>query len=121
MTKSKTKIGKQIERKTSPSLVETIVLAKKNPKWIQVAEVLTGPRRMRKNFNVGELSKYNSGTVVVCGKVLSQGEISKKMKIAALGYSESAKEKLLNAGCEIKSIVEEINLNKEAKGVEIAK
>ncbi|PJE81372.1 hypothetical protein COU58_02735 [Candidatus Pacearchaeota archaeon CG10_big_fil_rev_8_21_14_0_10_32_42] len=120
MIKTKTKIEKQLNKKTNSILVETIVLAKRNPKWLEVAGILTGPRRMRKDMNLSELEKY-SGTVVVCGKILSQGDAPKKLKVVALGFSEIAKEKLLKAGCEIRTIAEEIKLNKDAKEVKLIK
>lgn len=119
--KSKTKVENQLERKTNPELVETIILAKKNPKWIEVAAILAGPRKKRKNVNLKELEKISSEIVVICGKVLSEGEISKKMKVVALNFSEKAKEKLKKAGCEVRTIMEEIEKNKEAKGVKILK
>ena len=118
--KSKAKIEKQLRKKTNSELIETIILAKKNKNWIRAAEALSGPRRKRKNINLNELGKY-SGTVAICGKVLSAGEAPKGLKVAALDYSEKAKEKLLNRGCEVKTILEEIKQNKDAKGVKIIK
>ena len=56
---------------------------------------------------------------MVPGKVLSQGEISKKIKVVALSFSEKAKEKLLKANCEILSILEEIKKNPDAKRIKI--
>ena len=119
--KSKTKIEKQTRNKTNSELVETIFLAKKNSKWLEVASILTGPRRIRKNANLNELNNVSAATVVVCGKVLSDGEIKKKLRVVALGFSEKAKEKLSKAGCEMKLISEEIKLNKNREGVEIIK
>jgi len=119
--KSKTKIESQLRRKTNPELVETIILAKKNQGWREVAAILTGPRRNRRGINLAELDKSPSKSVVICGKVLSGGDVSKKKKVIALGFSEKAREKLRNAGCETKLISEEIKLNKDAKGVEILK
>ena len=43
------------------------------------------------------------------------------MKVVALNFSEKAKEKLKKAGCEVRTIMEEIEKNKEAKGVKILK
>jgi ribosomal protein L18E len=120
MTKSKTKIESQLSKKTNPSLVRTIIDAKKNSAWIEVANILTGSRRKRKNFNVSDLEK-TKGDVVICGKVLSQGEIKEKKKVIALSFSEKAKEKLKKAGCEMILISEEIKKNKDAKGVTILK
>ena len=96
--KSKTKIEKQTKRKLNPELVETIRLAKKNEKWLEVASILSSPRRERLNINLDKIDKeIKAGeTIIIPGKVLSLGEIDKKFKIAALNFSEKAKEKLLN-------------------------
>ena len=121
MEKSKTKISKQLERKTSNELSETILASKKNNAWNQVAAILSGPRRQRLSINLGEISKIGKAgeTIVVPGKVLSQGEIDKKIKIVALAFSESAREKILNAKGEIETIFNEIKKNPGAKGVRI--
>ena len=121
--KSKTKISKQLERKTNPELVETILAAKKNSGWIEIASILSGPRRKRKNINLNELDKLvdKEKIIVIPGKVLSEGEFNKKAKIIALSFSEKAKEKLLNAKCGVSSILEEIKSNPSAKDVKILK
>ena len=121
MIKSNTKVEKQIRNKTNPELVETIILAKKNEKWKEVASILAGPRKKRKNANLNDLEKCSSQNVIVCGKVLSDGEISKKLRVCALSFSQKGKEKLLKAGCELSTILEEINKNKDAKGVLVLK
>ena len=115
--KSKTKIENQLRPKTNKALVETIILAKKNPAWIKVAGLLTISRRKRKDINLTEIEKTEGKTFVVCGKVLSQGGITKKVKVVALSFSEKAKEKLKAAGCETLTIAEEIQKNKDAKEV----
>lgn len=121
--KSNTKIEKQLKKKTNPELVETIILAKKNKNWKEVAEILSGPRKNRKNFNLEYLDKVvkDGEKVLVVGKVLSQGDLNKKIKIVAQGFSNSAKEKLINAGCEVLNIVEEIKKNPEMKGLRVLK
>ncbi len=119
--KSKNQIEEQLKKKTDPILVETIILAKKNPSWIDVASVLTGSRRKRKNINLSEISNAEGKIIAVPGKVLSQGEISKKIKVVALNFSDKAKEKLLKAGCEIVLLKDEIQKNKDAKDVKILK
>jgi large subunit ribosomal protein L18e len=121
--KSKTKISKQTEKKSNPILVETLIAAKKNAKWNEVASTLSYPRRKRTQLNLEEINKESKAgeTVVVPGKVLSEGEIDKKIKIVALSFSEKAKEKLLKAKCEVLSILEEIKKNPEAKGLRTLK
>ena len=128
-----------MQKKTSSTLVKTIIAAKKNKAWIKIAEVLSGPRKNRVNLNLKEINKEidalppsrsvgsrsgGKGTseekiVVIPGKVLSQGEISKKIKIVALNFSEKAKEKLLKSKCEISSIIKEIKKNPRGKEIKI--
>jgi large subunit ribosomal protein L18e len=119
--KSKSLIEIQLKRKTSQEIVETIISAKKKKNWLNVAGIISGPRKNFADVNLSKISKEAKAgeVIVVPGKVLSQGEIDKKIKVAALGFSESAKEKLIKAGCGVLSILEEIKLNPEAKGVKI--
>ena len=56
---------------------------------------------------------------MVPGKILSQGDLDKKIKVVALGFSEKAEEKLKKLGLEIFTILEEIKKNPEAKELEI--
>jgi large subunit ribosomal protein L18e len=121
--KSKTKINKQTQKKTNPILVETVRAANKNEKWAEVARVLTYPRRQRPEVNIDRINAESKAgeTIVVPGKVLSLGEIDKKIKVAAFSFSEKAKEKLLSAGCQVLNIEEEIKKNPSAHGVKILK
>ncbi len=121
--KSKTKISKQLERKSNSKLMETIIAGKKNDSWNQIAGLLSGPRRKRICINIEEINKNSKPgeTVLIPGKVLSQGEIDKKIKVVALNFSEKAKEKLLSAKCEITDILNEIKSNPSAKGIKIIK
>lgn len=119
MIKSKTKIETQLKKKNNVLLVETIIESKKNPNWILVAQLLVAPGRNLKSINLSDIESTEGNIIVVPGKVLSGGVITKKIKVAALNFSEKAKEKLLKAGCELTSITEEIKNNKDAKGVTI--
>ncbi len=123
MVKSKAKIEKQLKRKKNSELVKTIIAAKKKENWLKIAEILSGSRKNRKDINLEKLDEesIDGKTIIIPGKVLSQGNIRKKIKIAALGFSEKAKEKLLKAKCEVSGILEEIKKNPQAKGVRILK
>jgi large subunit ribosomal protein L18e len=121
--KSKTKISNQLERKSNSTLIKTVLAGKKNEAWLQIAGILSGPRRNKICINLEQISK-NSKTgeiVVIPGKVLSQGEIDKKIKVVAVSFSEKAKEKLLSAKCEVSYILDEIKSNPSAKGIKIIK
>ncbi len=121
--KSKTIIEKQLQKKKNKELVETIITAKKNETWLGVASALAGPRRNRININLEEIDKKaeDGETIVVPGKVLSQGDVSKKLKVVALGFSDKAKEKLLKAGCKVSGILKEIKSNPQAKNIKVLK
>lgn len=110
MTLSKTKINERMKRKTNSVLVETLYLAKKiNP---ELASALAVPTRKQAKINIGKLNDSKSDVIFIAGKVLSNGEITKKLKVYALGFSEVAKLKLKKAGCEYDTI---INVLKKAK------
>jgi len=98
-------------------------LAKKNPKWLEIASILSKPARKQRAFNLDLIEKQSeTGDIMaVPGKVLSLGEVNKKIRIAAINYSEKAKEKLIKSGCEIKELKQEIKDNKDAKAVKIVK
>ncbi len=115
--KTKTKIDKQIQKKSNKELVETIIAAKKKDKWLKVARILSGPRRKAVSLNLEEINENSKDgeTIIVPGKVLSQGEMDKKIKIVALNFSEKAKEKLLKSKIPSSSIIEEIKKNPDIK------
>ena len=121
--KSKTKIEKQTRRKTNPDLVKTIRNAKKNGKWLEVSSLLSSSRKKRVEVNLDKIDKESKegDIVVIPGKVLSQGELNKKIKIVAFSFSKSAMEKILKSKCEANYINDEIKKNPEARGIKILK
>ena len=114
--KSKTKISKQLLRKTNHTLVETILNSKKNKNWLPVADVLSSSRKNMPQINLDKIKE----DVVVPGKVLSLGDAGKN-KIVAFSFSEKAKEKISKAGGKAIGILEEIKSNPEMKGLKVLK
>lgn len=110
-----------MQNKTNPELVETILAAKKNKNWVEVAGLVSAPRKKRAELNLDQINKEakDGDIIVIPGKVLSQGDLNKKIKLVAFNFSESAREKLLKAKIDIKTIKEEIKENPEAKGIKI--
>jgi len=123
MVKSKKLIEEQLQRKTNPELVKTIIAAKKKKNWLEVAAVLSSPRTKKIAMNLDKINdEAEEGEIVVIpGKVLSQGELNKKIKVVALSFSEKAKEKIEKAKGETLTILEEIKKNPEAKKVRFLK
>jgi len=74
--------------------------------WRRVAEDLLKPRRNRAEVPLHKIEKYvNDGDVVVVpGKVLSNGELTKKVTIIALSTSKEALEKIKKSGSEFISL-----------------
>lgn len=115
---SKTKISKRTKAKTNPEIMETINLAKKN-NLLDLAKKLSAPRSQYKNVNLDELERAEGDKILIIGKVLGSGDITRKIGIAALSFSEGAKDKLNKAGCDMKSIKMAIEKNPKMEGVTI--
>jgi large subunit ribosomal protein L18e len=83
---------------TDKHLRELIIALKKTKKasWKRIAERLERPRRNRAEVNIMKINKHTKEgeTVVVPGKVLSEGELDHRVTIAALSFSGAALEKL---------------------------
>ncbi len=121
--KSKTLIEKQLKKKTNSDLVDTVIACKKNKSWMEVAARLSGLSRNKVVLNLNSINRQakEGETIVVPGKVLSVGELDKKIKIVAINASSQAIEKINNAKSTFNTILEEIKSNPEAKGVKILK
>ncbi len=119
--KSKNKLKQQGSRKTNPVLSETLKEAIKREEWKKVAGMLSGPTRRYKSVNLNEIDKETEtgDSIVVVGKVLGKGLLSKKIRICALSFSAKAKERIKNSKSEIITILEEIKKNPKAEGVKI--
>lgn len=119
--KSNTLIVKQTKKKTNPELAMSIIEARKNEKWFPISAIISGPRSRRAAVNLDKIDKIakEGDTIVVPGKVLGVGKISKKIRISALAFSEEAKEKLKDKKCEIVTILEEIKSNPKASGIKL--
>ncbi len=94
---------------------------KDKPIWKAVAKGLNRPRRSGFKMNLFRLDKVADGkeTVIVPGLVLATGDVSKKLNIAALKFSGSAKTKIEKAGGKCWSIPDLVKENPDGKGVRI--
>lgn len=115
---SNTFIKQRERRKTNPALVETIEITRKKG-LLELAKRLSGPTRKQTKINIGELGRLKEKNILVVGKVLGEGEINQKINVAALSFSKQAEKKLKKAGCEIKTIKQEIEKNHKLEGVKV--
>ena len=96
--------------------------AKENnaPVWRKIALELEKPTRKRREVNIFKIDRYakEGETVVVPGKVLGVGELSKKVVIAAYRFSEKARKKIMEKG-EIIEIEELLRKNPKGSNIRI--
>lgn len=87
---------------TNPNLQHLVrsLKRKKGAFYLALARHLEKSRRRKTGVNVGKIEKYaqQGESVVVPGKILGGGEISKKINVYASGYSKSARDKISGAG-----------------------
>ncbi|MSS74242.1 50S ribosomal protein L18e [Candidatus Pacearchaeota archaeon] len=123
MAVSKTMISKRIPRKMDSYVVETSMAAKKQKAWQTVAQLVSGPRRNYSSVNLDRINSESEDgdTVIIVGKILGNGDLTKKLRICALYFSDSAINKIKQAKCEAIKLVDEIKKNGSAKGVKLIK
>mgnify|MGYP000274075637 CR=1 FL=1 len=117
--------GKQ--KKTNPMLLELIrelkIKSHENdaPIWKDVAERLERPLRNWAEVNVGKIEKVlgKDEIALVPGKVLSSGEVTRKITVSAWSFSKRAREKIEKAGGRCISISDLIKENPEGRNVRI--
>ncbi len=68
--------------------------------WKRLASELEKPTRSRREVNIDKINKCTreNETAVVPGKVLSNGELTKKITVSAFNFSAKAKEKINKSG-----------------------
>jgi len=89
--------------------------------WRYVAEILSRSSRARVAVNLSKISRYASEgeVVVVPGKVLGGGVLSKRVTIAAAHFSKAAIEKIERSGSRHMHILDLVKENPEGRGVRI--
>jgi large subunit ribosomal protein L18e len=91
---------------TNPQLVTLISKLRKKsretktPLYRRLTQDLSRSKRSRSTVNISRIARYtgDGSVVAVAGKVLSAGRLDHKVTVAALGFSDQAKEKIEKAG-----------------------
>ena len=88
--------------------------------WRTLANYLGASTRLRREVNIHKINKnIKDGEVaVIPGKVLSEGELTKKVTVAAFRFSEKAKQKINKVGKAI-SLQQLMKENPKGKKVRI--
>ncbi|MBI5227528.1 50S ribosomal protein L18e [Candidatus Micrarchaeota archaeon] len=112
-------------KKDNQVLVRLIssLMKESKPLWKKVAYELSRPRRQRVTVNLSKIEDYakDEAVVLVPGKVLGSGAISKKVKIAAFSFSDSARKLIAGAGGHAMTIDELYKNNPQGKDIMILK
>jgi large subunit ribosomal protein L18e len=114
-------------RKENPELRHVLVELRraakshKAPIWQSVAERLARPRHQADPVNVGNLERLVAAqeTVVVPGKLLAEGALTKPMTVAAFHYSAEARAKIHAAGGKALTIHELLRAKPDGSGVRL--
>lgn len=116
---SRTKIKFRVKHKTNPELKEIVALALDNKAWQKIAQIVSASTKRQTAINLSELNEQVSDgdTIVVPGKILSSGNLKKKIVICGLAISKVAKEKLKLSKSEFIHISEEIKRNPKGEGI----
>ncbi|MBO4798456.1 MAG: 50S ribosomal protein L18e [Candidatus Methanomethylophilaceae archaeon] len=114
-------------KKTNPQLVATINKLKAATReteaaiWRDIALRLEKPKSNWAEANLSKLERYaaDGDTVVVPGKVLAAGTLSKKITVAAYSFSDAAVKAIVAAGGKAVSFEELEKSNPKGTGVKI--
>jgi large subunit ribosomal protein L18e len=111
---------KHEELKTLISELKKLSIEKKVNLWKRVAEDLESSTRRQRIVNVYKLAKNvkENETIIVPGKVLGTGDLTKGLTVAAYRFSDEAEKKIAEKGKAI-SIEELMKKNPTGKNVRI--
>src|SRR3989304_9932578 len=100
--------------KTNPQILDLISGLKKQsrekevPLWRDIASRLERPTRNYSEVNLSRINRYTKekDLILVPGKVLGAGELNHQLTVAAVSFSEGARNKIIEAGGSCLSIEE---------------
>ncbi|MFQ6012610.1 MAG: 50S ribosomal protein L18e [Thermoplasmata archaeon] len=119
-------MGKPV-RKSNPLLLalirdlQTAAREHEAPIWRDVARRLARPRRLWAEVNLSRLQRHaaDGEVLVVPGKLLGTGRLTKALRISALQASEAARAKVEAAGGQVLDLRELVEENPRGSGVRI--
>jgi large subunit ribosomal protein L18e len=101
--------------------LKRLAIERQRPFWKSVALDLEAPTRRRRIVNLWKLEQHakEGEVLLVPGKVLGDGLLTKKVTIAAASCSAEAKRKVASAGGRILSIEELMHAQPDGKNIRI--
>lgn len=117
----------RVIKKTNPNLIALIKNLRKQSYdeeaaiWKELAIKLEKPCRNQAEVSLNHINRNTEDgeTVVIPGKVLSDGNLDHKVTVAALGFTKTAEAKLAKAGCEAITIAKLAEENPKGSNVKI--
>lgn len=114
-------------RKTNPRFIQLIndlkTISRENGVniWRDIAKRLERPTRHYSEINLSRINRYTSAdeTIIIPGKVLGAGNIGHKLTVAALNFSDSAVDKIIEKGGSCLTIEELARMNPGGSGIKI--
>jgi len=108
---------------TKKLIAELEIVSKKAkaPIWKDIARRLSKSTRRIPSVNVDRLERYckEKETVIIPGKLLSRGNITKPLTVAAFKFSAAGKKKVENAGGRAITIQELIKKSPKGSNIRI--
>ncbi len=101
--------------------LKRLSIERQRPLWKRIATDLEKPSRRRRIVNlwkVEQLAKEGE-LIVVPGKLLGDGVLTKKVTVAAASYSAEALKKLAASGCTALSLRELVKAHPDGKNIRI--
>jgi large subunit ribosomal protein L18e len=117
----------KIGRKTNPRIPNLIADLKDVSRindvliWRDIAKKLERPGQNYAQVNLSKISRYakDNETVIIPGKVLGAGVINKSVTVAALNFSVTAKQKIIDLGGKCVTIEQILEENPKGSGIRI--
>jgi len=101
--------------------LKRLAIEQQRPLWKRVATELEKPSRNRRVVNLWKIDKFakDGELLLVPGKVLGDGVLTKKVTIAAAQFSDEARHKLVASGSTVLSLEEAAKHHADGKNIRI--
>ena len=117
----------KLSRKTNPRIVSLILTLKERanansaPIWKDIARRLEMPSRNYAAVNISKINRHTTedDVLLIPGKVLGAGILDHPVTVAAVTLSDSAVEKIIEAGGKCLSLEEIMEANPKGSGIRI--
>ncbi len=101
--------------------LKRLAIEQQRPLWKRVASDLAKPTRQRRVLNLWRLEQHvtDGETVIVPGKLLGDGILTKKVTVAAASFSDEARRKVRASGGAVLTIEELLQQRPDGKDLKI--